>query len=111
MTPSPKTQFDFLNAALDSRITFTRALDTATRVNAIGNIELVNADAPRFNYDPITRACVGLLVEESRVNVLRYSQDITGTFWVLTDASVGTSITSPDGTANMQKIVEEPTNG
>jgi len=40
----PRLALDFTTASLDPRITFTRALDTATRVNASGNIETVLAD-------------------------------------------------------------------
>ena len=67
----PKLALDFTTASLDSRITFTRALNTATRVNSSGNIEVVNADVARFDYDPTTLQCKGLLIEESRVNSLR----------------------------------------
>lgn len=66
----PKLALDFTTAVLDSRITFARALNTATRINQNGLIELVNADLPRFNYDPITLVCQGLLIEESRTNLL-----------------------------------------
>lgn len=66
----PKVTFDFTAATLDSRITFTRALNTATRVNSSGKIETVNADTARFDYDPVTLACKGLLIEESRTNLL-----------------------------------------
>lgn len=54
---------------LDSRFTVTRA-GTSTRVNLAGAIELVTANRPRFDYDPVTRALKGLLIEESRTNLL-----------------------------------------
>lgn len=54
---------------LDSRITFTRS-SSATRVNASGLIESVAANQPRFDYDPVTRAIKGLLIEEQRTNEL-----------------------------------------
>ena len=67
----PSLALDFTTANLDSRVTFTRALDTATRINSSGQLEVVLADTPRFDYDPTTLACKGLLIEESRVNSLR----------------------------------------
>lgn len=65
--------FDFTQAAVDPRITFARAGATATRVNASGFVEGVAADAPRFDFDPVTLACRGLLVEEQKTNLLARS--------------------------------------
>lgn len=67
----PRLALDFTTASLDPRITFTRALNTATRVNASGNVEVVNADTARFDFNPSTLACKGLLIEESRTNSIR----------------------------------------
>lgn len=66
----PKLALDFTTGSLDSRITFTRALNTATVVDSSGNLVTVNANLPRFDYDPTTLACKGLLIEESRTNSL-----------------------------------------
>ena len=66
----PRLALDFTTAALDPRITFTRSGNTATVVNSSGVIALVNADIPRFDYNPTTLVCNGLLIEESRTNVL-----------------------------------------
>lgn len=65
---------------LDPRITFTRT-SSATRVNSDGLIETVPANSPRFDFDPVTGECLGLLVEEQRTNLLRYSQDWFGTVY------------------------------
>jgi len=66
----PTLFLNFTNASLDSRVTFTRSGNTATTTNSSGVIALVNADTPRFDYNPTTLVCQGLLVEESRTNVL-----------------------------------------
>lgn len=66
----PAMALDFTSATLDPRITVTRAGNTATRINSSGVIELVNADLPRFDYNPSTLVCKGLLVEEDRSNLL-----------------------------------------
>lgn len=66
----PRLALDFTTANLDPRVTFSRALNTATRINSLGVIELVNADLPRFDYDATTLMCKGLLVEEARTNLL-----------------------------------------
>jgi len=43
----PRMALDFTTAFLDARVTVTRALNTATRINASGQFEIVNANLPR----------------------------------------------------------------
>lgn len=102
----PRMALDFTTASLDPRVTVTRALNTATRVNASGLIEIVNADLPRFDFDPVTLRCKGLLIEESRANLLPYSVDFGNAAWyaigaknVSTDAAV-----APDGTTTADAV-------
>jgi hypothetical protein len=64
----PRLALDFTTAVLDPRITITRALNTATVTNANGSISIVNADLPRFDY--ANGVCRGLLIEETRANLL-----------------------------------------
>jgi hypothetical protein len=66
----PKLALDFTTASLDPRVTFTRTGNTATVTNSTGVIVGINADLPRFDFDPVTLVCRGLLIEESRTNVL-----------------------------------------
>lgn len=99
----PRMALDFTTASLDSRITFTRALNTATRVNSSGFIETVNANLPRFDYDPTTLVCKGLLIEESRTNLIADSNN----FSVWNPSAVTVTInnqTSPDGTQNADTL-------
>lgn len=101
---------DFTNgAALDSRITFTRA-STATRTNASGIIESVSTNTARFDYNPTTLAPLGLLIEESRTNLFTYSEEFDNVAWTKTRATVtANAIVSPDGTADADKLVEDTT--
>lgn len=66
----PRLALDFTTGVLDSRVTVTRALNTATRTNSLGVLEIVNADLPRFDYDPTTLAPKGILIEEQAANLL-----------------------------------------
>ena len=66
----PRMALDFTTASLDSRVTFTRTGNTATVINSSGVIAAINADLPRFDYDPTTLVCKGLLIEEARTNAL-----------------------------------------
>ena len=66
----PSMALDFTTASLDSRVTFTRSGNTATVTNSSGVIAAINANLPRFDYDPTTLVCKGLLIEDARTNVL-----------------------------------------
>ena len=60
---------------------------------------------PRFDYDPVTLAPRGLLIEEARTNLLTYSQDWTNATWSKTNITVTAAATaSPDGTVNAQRL-------
>lgn len=103
----PSLALDFTTAVLDPRVVITRALNTATRVNSSGFIETVNADLPRFDYNPVTLACRGLLIEQSRANLFLQSQTFATT-WAPTRASIATvSSTSPAGASTVDQIVED----
>jgi hypothetical protein len=110
----PRLALDFTTASLDPRITFTRTGNTATVVNSSGLIEPINADLPRFDYNPITLACQGLLIEESRTNLATYSQDFTNggvTGWGAINLTPSADTTvSPDGTQNADSLFETTTN-
>lgn len=67
---------NMLLGELDPRITFTRATG-ATRINASGLIEAVASNVPRFNYDPVTLAARGLLIEEQQTNLLLNSASLS----------------------------------
>lgn len=89
-------------------VTVTRAGATATRVNELGLIETVAADTPRFDYDPVTLGCKGLLIEGASTNLQRYSGDTTQ--WPVYQATRGSSIIGPDG-GNVPKLVEDTSSG
>jgi len=105
----PKLALDFTTASLDPRITFTRALNTATVVNSSGYITSINANLPRFDYDPITLACKGLLIEEARTNLIAGSNDFgNASYWntLRMTRSVDATI-SPNGSADASKFTED----
>jgi hypothetical protein len=103
----PSMALDFTAASLDSRITFTRTGATATRVNSSGFVASVAADTARFDFDPVSLVCKGLLIEESRTNLILYSTDINNAAWVQGTFSSITNdaAISPDGTQNADKMV------
>ena len=68
---NPTLSLDFLTPVLDGRITASGGAN-GTRVNSSGVI--VSATTPRFDYDPVTLAIKGLLVEEARTNLFLNSK-------------------------------------
>jgi hypothetical protein len=67
---------------------------------------------PRFDYDPVTLAAKGLLIEEQRTNLLTYSEQFDNAIWVKGGVTVSVNATtSPDGTATADKIVEDTSTG
>lgn len=108
----PRLTLNFTTASLDSRITFTRTGDTATVTNSSGLIAGINADLPRFDYDPITLVCKGLLIEQQSTNLLTYSAQFDNAAWVKLNTTIAAnSIISPDGTTNADTMVETIANG
>lgn len=106
----PKLALDFTTASLDSRVTFTRTGATATRVNASGLIETMAANTPRFDFNPTTLACKGLLIEEARLNLILRSSDFATT-WATDGATVSSNVAiSPDGTQNADLIISAVAN-
>jgi hypothetical protein len=59
---------------------FTRA-STATFVGSNGLIQTAAVNSPRFDHDPVTLACKGLLIEESRTNLLARSSNFPAGSW------------------------------
>ena len=91
-------------------MTFTRA-SNATVVGPTGLIETVANDVPRFQHDPTTGACLGLLVEEQRANLLLRSEEF-GTTWIPANLTVTSdSTTAPSGILTADRLVEDSSLG
>ena len=108
MIIQPKLSFDFTAASLSPLIALTRVGATATRVNSSGNIEIVAADVARFDYDPVTLAPRGLLIEEQRVNLLTYSEQFDNAAWVTVTVTVAVNTAvSPSGATTAATITAD----
>lgn len=106
---SARLLLNFLSGTLDPRITFSRGTG-ATRVNASGFIETVGNTTPRFDYDPVTLAPHGLLIEEARTNLLLYSADFTNAAYVNSNVTVTANATAaPDGTTTADLLTAAAT--
>ena len=93
--------------------TFTRA-STGTRIAQTGLIESVASGKSRLNYDLLNGKvvnCPHYILEPSRTNLVPYSEDFSNSYWAKGNVSIASnSITSPDGTLNAHKVIENTTN-
>jgi hypothetical protein len=110
----PKLALDFTTASLDPRVTFTRttsASNPATYVDSNGYITAATNNQPRFDYDPVTLVCKGLLIEESRTNTCLQSADQSVSPWAATRAGTATISTTqnyavaPDNTQTATRVL------
>ena len=73
----PTLNFNFAaTKKLDPRITYSRT-GPASFINEFGKLVIVAHNTPRFNHNPTTRECEGLLIEGQRTNRIIYSTDYT----------------------------------
>ena len=89
---------------LPSGVVFTRA-STATYFDAAGVMQTATTNTPRWDYDPVTHVLNGLLIEESRINVLLNSatlntQSVTVTAQQYYLSFTGTGTITKSGTAS-----------
>lgn len=60
---------------------------------------------PRFDFDPVTLAPRGILIEEQRTNLVTYSDQFNDASWAKNNVTVtANTTTSPDGTVNADTI-------
>lgn len=97
---SPSFGLDFLTGSLDPSLTFTRA-SIGTYTDSSGIMQTASANVPRFDYDPVTLECRGLLIEEARTNLLINSRGVTT---VTGGTAVLTGVGS-DGAANVASVM------
>ncbi|HAJ89914.1 MAG TPA: hypothetical protein DCM27_02705, partial [Rhodospirillaceae bacterium] len=84
--------------------TFARN-SVATYFDSTGTLQTVSNNTPRFDYDPVTHQSKGILIEESRTNLLNYSMTFNTSSWNLARSNIQlAATTSPDGTMNAVKL-------
>ena len=103
----PSLNLNFARSkTLDPRITFIRTQtgSEASYVDESGIIRYASADEPRFDHDPETGKCLGLMIEERRTNLFPYSI-VSSTGWTISNSTVtANDATAPDGTNTAARI-------
>jgi len=90
---------------LDRRITFTRD-SIGTYTDELGIVKYAPNNVPRFDHDPDTGESLGLLIEESRTNLITYSGEFDDTYWVKSNSAaiVANAVVSPDGNTTADEL-------
>jgi hypothetical protein len=88
-------------AQLEQRSSVTSYTATTTQpiTNYIPVLLTAANNVPRFDHNPTTAESLGLLIEESRTNLLTYSADFADAAWTKTDTTItSNTVVAPDGT-------------
>lgn len=107
--------FDFTSGALPSGATLTRA-SAAYRTNSSGLMVQEAINVARFDYDPITHASRGILIEPAATNLALQSQSLNVAPWGpggggSNPGITANSTTAPDGTTTADTITPGTTTG
>jgi hypothetical protein len=102
----PTLLLDFAKTKLlDPRVDFSRA-STATVFDERGVMQTVAAGVPRFHHDPATGESLGLLMEESRTNLLTYSDRFERSSSLLNARIFANSVVAPNGEFTGTRLTE-----
>ena len=115
-TPSSSSQGYSLNTfggatARDLYVWGAQLEQSSTVGEYIKTTSTINS-APRFDHDPTTGESLGLLVEESRTNLLTYSEEFDNGAWSKSQiqnfgsGSIVDAIASPDGSITADFVAE-----
>lgn len=98
--------FDFIAMAgtLDSRLSLTRA-STAWGFDSSGNLASFSTDVPVFDHEFGTGKPLGIRVERTRTNALRWSRDLTNALWAKTSCAAAMTATGIDGVSNSASVL------
>jgi len=102
------TKFQTLNHGTGIPLTCTRG-GSASYIGSNGQMKIAQVDEPRFDFDPVTLQCKGLLCEVSRKNFIRNSsvgstQTIALTSGSYTLSFYGTGTVTLTGAASGTKV-------
>jgi hypothetical protein len=78
---------------------------TSQVVNYIPTLQTAAINVPRFDYDPVTRQAVGLMVEQQSTNLTTQSQTFS-TGWTTTQlTAINNTVIAPNGTLTGTNII------
>ncbi len=90
---------NFMLGTLPGSVTFSRA-STANYFNSAGFLSTGSTDVARFDYDPVTLNLKGLLIEETRTNLLLRSNNFSPSWSLTNSTTTFATVVSPVGSVN-----------
>ncbi len=99
---APIINLTFLNGLIPPLLSFSRA-SAGYYINSSGLLAQAASNEARFDYDPLTLGLKGLLLEEQRTNLIKYSEDLgnnVGSAWTSYNVAsfTGNGAAAPNGT-------------
>jgi hypothetical protein len=101
-------------AQLEARSAVTAYTATTTQpiTNYIPVLETAASGVARFDHNPTTFESLGLLIEESRTNLLTYSEQFNNAAWTKSNSTItANTIIAPDGALTGDLLIENTTTG
>lgn len=95
--PVPSWSVDFTQG-VGGGLSFSRA-SGATSFDATGKLVTAASSVARLDFDPVSHAALGLLVEEARTNLLLQSHNFAAASWLkVSGVTITTGVDGPWGT-------------
>lgn len=99
----PDVVMDLLAGSL-AGLSFTRA-SVASYYGSAGVMQMASANQPRIDYDPVTLAPLGLLIEGAATNLMAWSEEMTSGRWLTVQNGMSTPVPGPRGAAAAYRFV------
>lgn len=95
----------YRNYTLSQLASFRRA-STATYIDAAGVLRTAAVNEARFDYDPVTHALRGLLIETAATNLALFSEQFDNAVWGRGNCTITpNAVAAPDGTMTADAVV------
>ena len=105
----PSMLLDFANSGRVHPLIQCVRASTATCYGPDGRLRVVGNNMPRITWNPATRRCEGLLVEESRTNISTVSDNLLAPEWnglLGVAATVSPLVPAPDGSSSAVLVTQ-----
>ncbi|MDD2325478.1 MAG: hypothetical protein PHW63_05705 [Alphaproteobacteria bacterium] len=103
LSDKKKLNWSFASGRLSGSMSYVRA-SSGARCGQTGWLETLGADQTRFDFDPSSHACNGLLIEPQRTNL--HTRSCLPSLWTANNGAmvVDNVYASPDGSQNASQI-------